>query len=98
MASPAWDFLGRWADSSALLSSAEMPGGVPSERLLDRFRDALYRSDGKALDHQLLMSAVPMAKTLDEFVETSVDEMTRRKARSCAGCGHDVRSFRVGGR
>lgn len=77
---PAWDFLGRWANRSALPPSAEMPGGVPSEESLDRFRDALHRNDEKALDHQLLMSAVPMAKALDEFLETSGDEMTRRKA------------------
>lgn len=76
---PLWDVAGPWADRSALQSSAEMPGGVPSERLLDRFRDALYRDDDKALDHQLLMSAAPMAKSLDEFLESSADEMTRRK-------------------
>jgi hypothetical protein len=40
-----WDLFGRWVGQSALPASAEMPGGVPSEQLLARFRDALYRGD-----------------------------------------------------
>lgn len=75
-----WDFSGRWAEQSALPEYAQMPGGVPSEQLLARFRDALYRGDERALDQQLLMNAAPMAKALDEFLESSVDEVTRRKA------------------
>jgi hypothetical protein len=75
-----WDFVGHWAGQSALQQSAEMHGGVPSEQLLARFRDALYRADDNALDQQLLMSAVPMAKALEDFLEISADDMTRRKA------------------
>jgi hypothetical protein len=76
----AWDLFGKWVGQSALPQSAEMPGGVPSEQLLARFCDALYREDEKALDRQLLMSAAPMAKALEEFLETSSDDITRRKA------------------
>jgi hypothetical protein len=75
-----WDLFGRWVGQSALPPSAEMPGGVPSDQLLARFRDALYRADEKALDQQLMTSAVPMAKALEEFLESSADGMTRRKA------------------
>ncbi|MCP3471799.1 hypothetical protein NLM33_25025 [Bradyrhizobium sp. CCGUVB1N3] len=77
---PGWDFFGRWSGRSALPSSVEMPGGVPSESLLDRLRDALYRDDEKALDGQLLTSAAPMMNALDRLLESSDDEMTRRRA------------------
>jgi len=77
---PAWDFFGRWSGRSALPSSVEMPGGVPSEGLLDRLRDTLYRDDEKALDGQLLTAAAPMMKALDRLLENTDDEMTRRKA------------------
>jgi hypothetical protein len=75
-----WDLFGRWVGQSALPPSAEMPGGVPSEQLLARFRDALYRADEKALDQQLLKSAAPMSKALEAFLEISADDMSRRKA------------------
>jgi hypothetical protein len=53
---------------------------LSSQDIRSRERDALYRADEKALDRQLLMNAVPMAKALEEFLETSADDMTRRKA------------------